>query len=141
MDTNLSWQSHVGRSSSRMNSALIQLARIKYLILRSDLRYDIQALALNHLHYYTLIWGTAGMSAAAPIWRSLIMAERLACSQFKDMGLMCREKMKVLCNRISQKRSSDYISNCLLLNPKGRAIKPLTRTNSGQNQLAFQCVL
>ena len=30
-----------------MNAALIQLARIKYLILRSDLWYDIQALALD----------------------------------------------------------------------------------------------
>jgi len=108
MDTSLSWQSHLQRSSSRMNSALIQLARIKHLILKSDLRRAIQALALNHLHYYTLVWSTAGTSATAPIRRSLRMAERLACSQFKDLGLLCREKIKVLRSRITRKRSSRY---------------------------------
>jgi len=54
------------------------------------------------------------------------MAERLVCSQSQDLGLMCREKRKVLHNRVTEKRSSYYINNCLLLNPKGRAIKPLT---------------
>jgi len=138
MDTSLSWQSHIKRSSSRMNSALIQLARIKHLILRSDLRHAIQALALNHLHYCTLVWSTAGTSATAPIRRSLRMAERLTCSQFKDLNLLCREKIKVLRSRITQKLSSHYVNNCLLLNPKGRAIKPLTRT---KHQLVFLCVL
>jgi len=127
MDTNLSWQSHITRSNSRINSALIQLARIKHLILRSDLRRAIQALALNHLHYCTLVWSTAGTSATTPILRSLRMAERLACSQFKGLGLLCREKIKVLRNRITQKRS---LYNCLLLKSKGRAIKPLTRTKN-----------
>jgi len=141
MDTSLSWQSHIKRSSSRMNSAPIQLAHIKHLILRSDLRHAIQALALNHLHYCTLVWSTAGTSATAAIRRSLRMAERLACSQFKDLGLLCRDKIKALRNRITQKGSSHYINNCLLLNPKGRAIKPLTRTKNGQNQLVFRCVL
>jgi len=139
MDTSLSWQRHINRSSSRMNSALIQLAHTKHLILRSDLRNAVQALALNHLHYCTLVWSTAGTSATAPIRSSLRMAECLACYQFKDFRLMCRKKMKVLRNRITQKRSS--YNNCLLLNPKGRAIKPLTRTNSGQNRLAFRCFL
>jgi len=120
MDTSLSWQSHMQRSSSRMNSALIHLTRIKHLILRSDLRHAIQALALNHRHYCTLVWSTAGTSATASIRRSLRMAERLACSQFKDLGLMCRETMKVLHNRVTQKRSSYYINNCLLLNPPPR---------------------
>jgi len=86
MDTGLSWQSHIKPSSSWMNSALIQLARIKHLILRSDLRHAIQARALNHLHYCTLVWSTAGTSATAPIRRSLQMAECLACFQFKDLN-------------------------------------------------------
>jgi len=118
MDTSLSWQSHIKRSSLRMNSALIQFARIKHLILRSDLRHAIQTIALNHLHYCTLVWSTAGTYATATIQRSLRMAERLACSQFKDLNLLCREKIKVLRSRITQKRSSHYINNCLLLNPK-----------------------
>ena len=101
-----------------MNSALIQFARIKHLILRSDLRHAIQTIALNHLHYCTLVWSTAGTYATATIQRSLRMAERLACSQFKDLNLLCREKIKVLRSRITQKRSSHYINNCLLLNPK-----------------------
>jgi len=124
MDTNLSWQSHIRGSSSRMNSALIQLTRIKHLILRSDLRGAIHALPLNHLHYCTRVWSTAGTSATAPIQRSLWMAERLACSQFKDLNLLCREKI----SQIRLKKSSHYINNCRLLNPKGRAMKPLTRT-------------
>ena len=104
MDTSLSWQNHIKRSSSRIISALIQLARIKHIILGSDLRHAIQTLALNHLHYCTLVWSTAGTSATAPIRRSLRMAERLACSQLKNLGLMCRD-MKVLRSRITQKRS------------------------------------
>jgi len=141
MDTSLSWQSQIKRSSSRMNSAPIQLARIKHLILRSGLRHAIQALAFNHLHYYTIVWNTAGTSATAPVRSSHRMAERLARSQFKDLNLLCREKIKVLRSRITQKRSSHYINNCLLLNPKGRAKKPLTRTKKGQNQLVFRCVV
>jgi len=62
------------------------------------------------------------------------MAQHLSCSQFKDLGLMCREKIKGIRNRIMQKRSSYYINNCLLL-------KALTRTNRGQNRLAFRSVL
>jgi len=108
---------------------------------RSDLRHAIQALALNHLHYCTLVWSAAGTSATAPMPRARRMTERLACSQFHDLGMMCKEKMKVLRNRITHKWSSYYNNNCLLLNPKARAIKPLTRTNSGQNQPAFRCVL
>jgi len=115
---------HRSRASSRMNSALIQLARIKHLILRSDLRHTIQALLLNHLHYCTLVRSVAGTSATAPNRRSLRMTERPACSQFKDLNLMCRDKMKVLHNQIMQKRYSYYINNCLLLSPKCRAIKP-----------------
>ena len=103
MDTSLSWQNHIKRSSSRMNSALIQIARIKHLILRSDLRHAIQALALNHRHYCTLVWSTAGTFAKAPIQGSLRMAEHLACSQLRDLNLLCREQIKVLRSRITQK--------------------------------------
>jgi len=97
-----------------MNSALIQFTRTKHLILRSDLRHAIQTLALNHLHYCTQVWSTAGMSSTAPIRRSLRMAERLACSQLNDLNLLLREKIKVLRSRITQERSSHHINNCLL---------------------------
>jgi len=40
---------------------------------------------------------------------------------------------------VSTPQFSHYINNCLLLNPKGRAIKPLTRTPNDENQLAFRC--
>jgi len=44
-------------------------------------------------------------------------------------------------DRIMQKGLSYYINNYLLLNPKGRAIKALTRTNRGQNGFGFRPVL
>ena len=109
------------RSSSRMNSALIQLARIEHLISRSDLRHAIQALALDHLHC-TLVWSTAGTSATAPIRRFFRMAERLACSQFKGLRLMCREKMKVLRN--PETRKPDHAEKIELLCQLLSAVKP-----------------
>jgi len=53
------------------------------------------------------------------------------------------EEMKVLRNRITNHAEKFQLlyNNCLLLNPKSRAIELLTRTNSGHNQLAFRCVL
>ena len=69
------------------------------------------------------------------------MAELPCCSQFNDLGVMWRDKIKGLRNGIVQKRSRFYINNCLQLNPTGIAIKGLTRTNRGQNQLAFRSVL
>ena len=68
------------------------------------------------------------------------MAELLSCSQFRDLGLVCRENIKGLRNRIMQKRLRYYINNSQLLNPKGRAIKALTRTNraySAENQASM----
>jgi len=79
--------------------------------------------------------------STAPISRSPRMVQLLSCSQFKDLGLMCRDKIKGLRNRIMPKRLRYYINNCLLSNQEGRAIKALTRTNKGQNQLAFRSVL
>jgi len=67
--------------------------------------------------------------STAPIQRSLRRAQHLSGSQFKDMGLMCWEDLKGLCDRIMQKGLNYYINNCLLLNPKGRAIKALASTN------------
>jgi len=83
---------------------------------------------------------TVHSHSTAALQRSLKMAEHLSCSQFKDLGLMCREKIEGLPKRIMQKRSSYYINNCLLLNPKGRAIKALMRTNTGWNQFACRSV-
>jgi len=71
------------------------------------------------------------------IQRSLWMAEYLSCSQFKDSGLMCREKINGLRNRIMEKRLRYYINNCVLLIPKGRAIKVLTRTKRARISLDF----
>jgi len=84
---------------------------------------------------------TVHSHSTAPIRRSPRIAELLSCSQFKDLGLIWRDKIKGLRNRIMQKRLRYYINNCLLSNPKGRAIKALTSTNRGQNQLAFRSVL
>jgi len=79
--------------------------------------------------------------STAPISRSPRMAQLLSCSQFKDLGQMRRDKIKRVRNRIMQKRLRYYINNCPLSNPKGRAIKALTSTNRGENQLAFRSVL
>jgi len=84
---------------------------------------------------------TVHSHSTAPIRRSPRMAQLLSCTQFKDLGLMCRDKIKGLRYRIMPKRLRYYINNCLLSNQKGRAIKALTRTNKGQNQLAFRSVL
>ena len=84
---------------------------------------------------------TVHSHSTAPIRRSPRMAQLLSCSQFKDLGVMWRDKIKGLRNGIVQKRSRFYINNCLQLNPTGIAIKGLTRTNRGQNQLAFRSAL
>ena len=84
---------------------------------------------------------TVHSHSTAPIRRSPRMAKLLFCSLFKDLVLMWRDKIKGLSNRIMQKRLRCYIYNCLLLSPKGRAITALTRTNRGQNQLAFRSLL
>jgi len=49
------------------------------------------------------------------------IAQLLPCSQFKDLGLMCRDKIKGLRNRMMQKGLRYYINDCLSLNPKGSA--------------------
>ena len=141
MDTSLTWQAHINELCAKMNASLIQLARAKHLIPKADLITAIQTIALSHIHYCTTVWSTAGKSAIAPINRSIRMAERIANTTFPAYSALAEDKLRALRTTIDSRVSSEYINTCLLINQRGHAIKPLTKTNNGQKQLAFRCIL
>jgi len=133
------WTTTAGAVCYRENPGTPRLGvSSSYRVLHQPAREDNSGLKI-------LPWSISMSALRDPIWSS-------DCSYSGNKYLVwlrialptaaMKAKLHSLTNgKYNSERSIHYINNCLLLNPKGRAIKPLTRTKNGQNQLVFWCVL